>query len=47
MKPITVEDIIHICNAKLIYGKEDVICENFSKDTRQINPNDVYVGIKR
>ncbi len=46
MEQITVADIIHICNAKLIYGKEDTVCENFSKDTRQINPNDVYVGIR-
>lgn len=46
MKQITVQDIIKICNAKLICGKQDLICENFSKDTRQIQEGDVYVGIK-
>ena len=43
---IKLKDIINICNAKLIFGNEDIICENFSKDTRTIQENDVYVGIK-
>lgn len=46
MKNIKVEDIIKICDAELIYGNTQIICENFSKDTRQINIGDVYVGIK-
>lgn len=41
-----IKDIIQICNAKLIAGDENIICENFSKDTRTIETNDVYVGIK-
>ena len=43
---IKVKDILKICNGKLIYGSEEIVCENFSKDTRTINKNDVYVGIK-
>ena len=46
MKEITVKDIIGICNAKLLIGKEEEILENFKKDTREIEKNDVYVGIK-
>lgn len=46
MKNITVKDIIEICNGELICGNLQTVCENFSKDTRQIHKNDVYVGIK-
>ena len=43
---MTVKDIIKICNGKLLCGDENIVCENFSKDTRTINNSDVYVGIK-
>lgn len=43
---MTVKDIIKICNGKLICGDENIVCENFSKDTRTIHTGDVYVGIK-
>lgn len=43
---IYVKDIIEICNAKLICGNPDLECVNFSKDTRTILENDVYVAIK-
>lgn len=46
MENIKVKDIIKICNGKLLYGKEDITCENFSRDTRKINKNDTYIGIK-
>ena len=46
IKDIKVKDIIKICNVKEFYGNEEIICENFSKDTREIEENDVYVGIK-
>ena len=46
MKQLKVKDIIKICKGKLIYGDEDQTCEHFSKDTRQINLGDTYVGIK-
>lgn len=43
---ITVNDIIKICNAELVFGNKNEICENFSKDTREIQEGDVYIGIK-
>ena len=43
---LKVKDIIKICNAKLIFGDEELVCENFSKDTRTLQIDDVYVGIK-
>ena len=46
MKDILVKDIIRICKGKLICGNENEICEDFSKDTRQINEGDIYLGIK-
>lgn len=46
MVDIKVKDIVKVCNGKLIYGDEEIICENFSRDTRLIQSKDVYVGIK-
>ena len=46
MKNIFVSDIIKLCDGKLIYGNDNEILENFSKDTRNINKDDIYVGIK-
>lgn len=43
---IKVKDILNTCNAKLIFGDLNEICENFSKDTREIGIGDVYIGIK-
>ena len=41
-----VSDIINICSGKLLYGNINEEVNNFSKDTRTINKNDVYIGIK-
>lgn len=41
-----IKDIIEICNGNLIVGDENILCENFSKDTRTIVKDDIYVGIK-
>lgn len=46
MKDILVKDIVNICKGKLICGNNETVCENFSKDTRQINEGDIYLGIK-
>lgn len=43
---IRVKDILKACNAKLIFGNENIVCEDFSKDTRTIKKDDVYIGIK-
>ncbi len=46
MKNIYVKDILKLVNAELIVGNQELICENFSKDTRIIKENDIYIGIK-
>ena len=43
---IKVKDIVKICNGKLICGNQDDLCIDFSKDTRTIKKDDIYVGIK-
>lgn len=43
---IYVKDIIEKCHGKLIIGNPDLELVNFSKDTRTINKNDIYVAIK-
>lgn len=43
---IKVKDIVRVCNGKLICGNEEELCIDFSKDTRTIQKDDVYVGIK-
>lgn len=43
---IKVEDIIRECNARLVCGNNQIICGDFSKDTRLVKENDVYVGLK-
>lgn len=46
MKEITVKDIIQVTKGTLIMGNLETKCENFSKDTRQLQSGDVYVGIQ-
>ena len=46
MNNLKVKDIVEVTNGKLILGSKDFECENFSKDTRQINKGDIYIGIK-
>ena len=46
MNEITVKDIINVCNAKLLCGDIDTVISTFSKDTRTLSPNDIYIGIK-
>lgn len=46
MKSLIVKDILEICDGTLICGSKEQICEKFSKDTRELNKGDVYVGIK-
>ena len=46
MKNVTIKEIVELTNGELITGNEDFECENFSKDTRQIQENDTYIGIK-
>ena len=46
MKNIAVQDIIEITKGEIIIGKKDLICNKFSKDTRNIKKDDTYIGIK-
>lgn len=43
---LTIKKILEICDGKLLSGSEEVVIENYSKDTRTLQPNDCYVGIK-
>lgn len=43
---LKVKDIIEICHGKLLCGSRDVICEKFTKDTREIEDGSIYIGIK-
>lgn len=43
---IYVSDLIRVCNGELLCGNIDLSLNNFSKDTRLINKDDVYIGIK-
>lgn len=43
---LTVEDILNCTNGELIIGNKGKVCENFSKDTRNIKSGDTYIGIK-
>jgi len=41
-----VKEILDITKGKLLYGNEEIVCENFSNDTRTLTEGDVYIGIK-
>lgn len=43
---LQVKKIIEICEGTLLCGNEELIISSFSKDTRTIQKNDCYVGIK-
>lgn len=45
-KQITVKNILEITGGKLICGNENLICEKFSKDTRELNKGEIYVGLQ-
>ena len=46
MKNIIIKDILACTGGKLITGNENVVCKEFSKDTRTIKEGDIYIGIK-
>lgn len=46
MKNLTIKEIMEVTNAELIIGSLDLICKNFSKDTRNIQKGDTYIAIK-
>ena len=46
MKDIMVKDILKVTGGKLIIGDENKVCNNFSRDTRNIKKGDTYIGLK-
>ena len=45
-REITVNDLIRITKGKLVIGEENEVCEKISFDTRELEENDTYMGIK-
>lgn len=45
-KIITVNNILEICNGKLISGNKEIEVDSYSKDSREIKAGDMYIGIK-
>lgn len=45
-RDILIKDILKQTHGKLITGNKNDICENFSKDTREIQNGDTYIGIR-
>ena len=43
---ITVQDILSVTQGTLVYGNKMEICESFSKNTKEIQNGDIYVGFK-
>lgn len=46
MKELTVKNIVEVTKGKLVIGNDDMICKEFSKDTRTIKENDTYIAIR-
>lgn len=43
---LTIKKIINLCDGELFCGDENLVCKNFTKDTRTIQKEDIYIGIK-
>lgn len=45
-KQLTIKDVIKIANGKLICGNENLPFEKLCKDTRELHPGEIYLGIQ-
>lgn len=45
-KILTVNKIVEICNGILISGNKELEVIDFTRDTREVKPGDMYIGIK-
>ena len=45
-KNITVAKILDICNGQLVLGNKDLEINSYSKDSRNIKRNDMYIALK-
>ena len=43
---VTIKDLIRETNAKLIQGDENLVIQNLCRDTRKLNPGEIYLGFK-
>lgn len=43
-RQIVVDDIIKITNGRLIVGDKNTICQNYAKDSREVQQGDIYLG---
>lgn len=43
---ITVKEVLEVTKGKLISGKEDIVCDHFCLDSREVQSGDTYVGMK-
>ena len=46
MNQITVKNIIDVTKGMLVVGNENMVCEEYSKDTRTIKQGDTYLAIR-
>lgn len=46
MEEIKVMDILQITKGELIVGDLEETCENYAKDSREVQKGDIYIGIK-
>ena len=46
MKNLKIKDILKVTNGELVVGNEEYECQSYSKDTRTIEKEDCYIGIK-
>lgn len=46
MNYLNIEEIVNACNGKLLCGDKEQYVKGFSRDSREIKPGDIYVGIK-
>ena len=45
-KELKVKDILEITGGILLQGDKEAVCGEFAYDTRRMNENDVYIGLK-
>lgn len=43
---VTIKDLIRESNGKLIQGNENLVFENLCKDTRELQPGQIYLGFQ-
>ena len=46
MNKLSIEEIVNACNGRLICGDKSQLVQGFSRDSREIEKGDIYVGIR-